>query len=125
AASGPRENGLDDDRPAEKRAELESDNGDHRDERVARHMTPDNILFPQTFSSCRLNIIFVHHLQYRGAGNAHQNTQHIHTERQCWKEKGRESVPDRRPVSLHDAVEKIEASLFGSRNAVGAASGCW
>src|SRR5215467_7653974 len=46
-AAGPSENSLNDNRTAEKRAELEADYRDHRDKSIARDVAPDDVLFRQ------------------------------------------------------------------------------
>src|SRR5687768_8701419 len=45
AAARPGENGFDDDRAAQQRAELEADNRNHRNERVAGDVAPYHIVF--------------------------------------------------------------------------------
>src|SRR6266511_2756469 len=49
AAARPGENGFDDDRAAQQRTKLEADDRNHRNERVARHMTPYHFVFCQSF----------------------------------------------------------------------------
>src|SRR5262245_7794235 len=123
AAARPGEDGFDDDRAAQQGAQFQSDHGNHRDQRVARDMAPDDFFLAQAFGPGGADEVLVHHFEDRRTGHAHQDTEHVDAEGEGGQKQMRQRIPQGGPVFLHDAVENIEARLFRTGDAVGAAAG--
>jgi hypothetical protein len=70
ADAGPGEDGLGEHRAAEQGAELDPDDREHRDERVAQRVAVDDVVVRHAFSHGGAHIVLLQDLQHAGAGHS-------------------------------------------------------
>ncbi len=110
ADTRPREDGLGEHRAGHQRADLQPDDGDHRDQRVAQCMQADDAPRRQAFGACGAHVVLRQHLEHRRARHARHHRQRNRAEHDGRQHQVVQGIPERAGLARQPGVDRHEAS---------------